>query len=428
MGRYREGRGHVIEDAAAARSRAAASPREALRPLGMGAAFAVSAAGVVLVALTMRQAVAGVPPVLADLALSPDRASLLVTIPVLCFSIGALAGPALRAGLGEERTVFVAVTLLLGGLLLRAVWPTWGLFPGTILAGLTIAVLNVLLPSLVKRRFSDRVGAIMAAYTTAMALGSASAAGLTVPVLRAANGSVHVALGVWSLTAAVALVAWLPQLGAGVPPMQAHTDGRRVAIWREPLAWCVTLFMGMQSLLYYGPLSWLPLLYRERGVDPAEAGVLLLVFNILGVVGNLTAPVLAARMRDQRAAVGTAISLTTIGLLGVLFAPTSTALFWITLMGIAQGASLSLALLLIVLRSADSDTAARLSGMAQSGGYLIAATGPLIMGLLHAATASWTAPLLFLLAVAIAIWVPGLIAAGKAVVGRVTEEAGDRRQ
>ena len=318
--------------------------------------------------------------------------------------------------------MFFAVAVLLGGLMVRAIWPDWGLFPGTILAGLAIAVLNVLLPSLVKRRFPGRVGTMMAAYTTAMAVGSAMAAGLTVPVLRAAGGSVHAALGIWALAAVLALVAWLPQFGASALIPNASLDGRRRAIWRYPVAWCVLLYMGMQSLLYYGPLSWLPEIYRERGVDPVQAGLLLMVFNVLGIVGNLTAPVLASRMRDQRLAVAVPTALTTVGLLGVLLAPTSTALVWAVLMGIAQGASLSLALLLIVLRSADSDTAARLSGMAQSGGYLIAASGPLVMGLLQTATGSWTTPLLFLVGVAVLIWVPSQIAARNVVIGGIRSE------
>jgi CP family cyanate transporter-like MFS transporter len=184
-----------------------------------------------------------------------------------------------------------------------------------------------------------------------------------------------------------------------------------VPVWRYPLAWHVLFFMGMQSLLYYGPLSWLPAIYRDRGVDPAEAGVLLMVFNGIAIIGNLTAPVIASRLPDQRVPVGVAICLMTVGLLGVLLGPNWTALLWASILGVAQGASLSLALLVIVLRSRDSDTAAALSGMAQSGGYLLAATGPLVMGLLHGLTDGWTMPLLFLLAVAVLIWIPAMTAA-----------------
>jgi CP family cyanate transporter-like MFS transporter len=377
----------------------------------------LSALGVVLVAFAMRQAVAGVPPVLGDLGLPPERASLLVTIPVVCFSLGALAGPALRARFGEERAIFITVALLLGGLLLRAVWPEWGLFPGTVVAGLTIAVLNVLLPSLVKRRFSHQVGTMMAAYTVAMTSGAALAAGLTVPVLRAADGSLSVALGVWAIPVGLAVVAWLPQLRVTALARRDAGAGRELAIWRHPLAWHVLVFMGLQSLLYYGPLSWLPQIYRDRGVDPADAGFLLMVFNSLGIVGNLAAPVLASRLSDQRPAVAGALAFVGVGLLGITLAPTWTALVWMALLGVAQGACLSLALLLIVLRSADGNVAAHLSSMAQSGGYALAAAGPLVMGALHGATGGWTAPLFFLLAVAVVIWLPGLSAARDLHIG-----------
>jgi CP family cyanate transporter-like MFS transporter len=404
----------MIDDASPGASGRVATPGPG--SVAAGPAFLVSAVGVVLVALCMRQAVAGIPPILGDLGLTPDQQSLLVSIPVLCFSIGALAGPAARARLGEERAVFAMVATLAAGLVIRAVWPEWGLFPGTILAGLSIAMLNVLLSSLVKRRFPQRVGPMTASYTSAMTIGAALAAGLTVPVLRA-SGSTNVALGIWAVPALLALLVWLPQLQFGAPAAQATATIRRQAIWRYPLAWCVMLFMGMQSLLFYGSLSWLPEIYRDRGLDAAAAGFLLLLFNVCGIVGNLAAPVLASRRADQRGAVAAALTLYLVSLIGVLLAPTATAPLWALLLGTAQGASLSLALLIIVLRSADSEAAARLSSMAQSGGYLLAATGPLVMGLLHAATNDWTAPLLFLIAVAVLIWVPGLIAARNLTVG-----------
>jgi CP family cyanate transporter-like MFS transporter len=393
------------------------SAATATRSRIVGPGVALSAVGVVLVALTARQAVSGVPPILADLGLAPTVASILVAIPVLCFSLGALAGPALRARLGEERALFLVVTALLAGLLLRAVWPEWALFPGTILAGLAIAVINVLLPSLVKRRFPNRIGPMMAAYTMAMVVGASLGSGLTALVLQVSGGEIGVALGIWAIPAAVAVGAWMPQLalrgGAG-----GAAGSRAIQIWRHPLAWHVLFFMGMQSLLYYGPLSWLPAIYRDRGIDPTQAGYLLMVFNGFGIVGNFVAPMIASRLSDQRPAVATTITMTTVGLLGVLLAPGSTALLWAVVLGVAQGASLSLALLVIVLRSADGDVAAALSGMAQSGGYLLASTGPLVMGLLYTATGDWTVPLLFLLAVAGLIWIPGMTAARRRVIPR----------
>ncbi|MCC6176382.1 MAG: MFS transporter [Chloroflexi bacterium] len=395
------------------------APRVASRSARVPArpSVVVTAVGVALVALAMRQAVTGVPPILGDFGLSLGGQSLLVAIPVLCFSLGALAAPAARARLGEERIVFAVVALQLLGLAARAIWPGWALFPGTILVGLSIAVLNVLMPGLVKHRFPTRLGPMMAVYTTAITLGASLAAGLTVPMFQVANGSVTAALGIWAIPVACALIAWLPQIWPGAALTRSSTNTHRSSVWRAPLAWHVMLFMGIQSLLYYGALSWLPEIYRDRGVDPVMAGFLLMAFNGLGIVGNLIAPIVAVRLPDQRPAIAAVVALTAIGLLGILLAPTTTALFWACVLGIAQGASLSLALLLIVLRSADADTAARLSGMAQSGGYLIAAVGPLAMGLLHTATGGWFGPLLFLVAAAVVLWLPGMRAGRNVTIG-----------
>jgi CP family cyanate transporter-like MFS transporter len=387
------------------------------RPSRRLPAFAISALGVVLIAHTMRQPVAGVPPLLDRLGLGGTATSLLVTIPVLAFALGALAGPALRRRLGEERAVFVLMAALLVGLGVRALAPDWALFSGTVAGGLAIAILNVLIPSLIKRRFPSRVGAMMAAYTMAITVGASLAAGLTVPVLHAAGDSTAWALGVWAVPVAVALLVWLPQLRVG--PAEADLDtARPPSLWRDRLAWNVMAFMGLVTLIYFACLSWLPAIYTGRGVDEAQAGLLLMVMNLTGLIGNLVAPTVAERMRDQRVAVAATVALGTAGVVGIWVAPVGTALVWVTLFGISQGAALSLALLLMVLRAPDSATAARLSSMAQAGGYLIGAAGPLVMGLLHTATGTWTAPMAFLL-VATLLGLPPGLAAGRDVRVRV---------
>jgi CP family cyanate transporter-like MFS transporter len=373
-------------------------------------ATALSAAGVVLIAFTMRQPVAGVPPLLERLGLGGTAQSLLVTIPVLCFALGALAGPVVRRRLGEERAVFVLLIATLAGLLIRAYQPDWALFSGTIVIGLAIAVLNVLIPSLIKRRFPTSVGAMMAAYTMAITLGASLASGVTVPIAQSMGDSTAWGLVVWAIPVVAALALWLPQLTLRA----AEDNGEKAAtrsLWRDWTAWNVMAFMGLVTLIYFAVLSWLPGIYLDRGVSEARAGVILMVMNLTGLIGNFVAPIVAERMRDQRAAVIATVAFGTAGVLGFWFAPASTALIWATLFGIAQGAALSLALLLMVLRAADADTAARLSSMAQAGGYLIGAAGPLVMGLLYTATGSWTLPLAFLLATTVLGLPPGLVAA-----------------
>ena len=386
-------------------------PKAAVVPLS-----ALAVLGVVLLAFNMRTAIGEIPPVLPDLGLSPAAQSVLATVPVVCFGLAALAAPALRTRLGEERGLLAVLVVLLAGVLVRAGWPSGGLFPGTVLAGCAIAVMNVLVPSLVRRRFAGHVGLMTGVYTAALVGGGALAAGLTVPLRDAAGGSLHVALGIWAIPIALALGAWLPQRRHRALP--AAAGGRQAirALGRNPVAWYVTLFMGLQSLLYFAPLSWLPAIHRDQGIDPATAGFLLSTLNLVSIPTTFLAPVLAHRMRDQRKAVASCVALTATGLLGILLAPSSTALVWVVVLGLGQGAALSLALLMIVLRAGDDHTAARLSSMAQGVGYLLAASGPLVMGLLHAATGDWSVPLVWLVGLCGLELLVGLAAARRRVV------------
>jgi MFS transporter, CP family, cyanate transporter len=384
---------------------------------------AVAVAGVVVLAFNMRTAIGEIPPVLPDLGLSSAGQSILATVPVVCFGLAALAAPALRARLGEERGLLAVLCVLLVGVLVRAVWPSGGLFPGTVLVGCAIAVMNVLTPSLVRRRFPGHVGLMTGVYTTALVAGGSLAAATTVPLRDAADGSLHVALGIWAIPIAIALLVWLPQRRHRALP--AIGGGREAirALGRSRVAWYVTLFMGMQSLLYYAPLSWLPAIHRDQGIDAATAGFLLSLLNLISIPTTFLAPVLAHKMADQRKAVAGCVALTAIGLLGILLAPSSTAVVWVVILGLGQGAALSLALLMIVLRAGDDHTAARLSSMAQGFGYLIAATGPLVMGLLHAATGNWDVALAWLVALCGVELAVGL-AAGRRRVVHAHEPAG----
>jgi CP family cyanate transporter-like MFS transporter len=395
--------------------------------LAGGAAVAV--VGLVLVAFNQRPAVASVPPILDQLGLGLTAQSLLVTIPVFCFGLGALAGPALRRVFGQEWAVFLLVTLLTLAIAIRAVFLGWTLFPASIVIGLCIANLNVLMPAFIKQRFPDRPGLLTSAYVASATFGPALAAGLTVPVFHAFGGSVNAALGIWALPALAALLAWAPQVwvarghrllepatepargpttqqatepatryGRLASPMPA-TEGKRVAkpIWRHGLAWQVMVYMGIGSLVFYGPLSWLPQIYQSRGVDAATAGYLLLVMNFVGMIGSMFSPLLMRRRRDVRLGVVVSAVIATAGFVGLLLGPHSIAFFWMVVLGLGQGAQFGLALLLIVIRAGDDEVAARLSAMSQSGGYLIAALGPLVMGGLHSLTTGWMLPILFLI-------------------------------
>src|SRR5580658_10341478 len=378
---------------------------------------AVAAAG-----LNLRTAIAGLPPLFPDLAarlhLSSAVLSLLAAAPVICFGVASAFAAWLSRRFGEERTLFAALGVLCAGLLLRGLWPGALLFPGTILAGSAIGILNVLLSSLVKRRWPERAGLLLGIYLTGLSVGAILASLLSVPLYQASGDSVRISLGVWAGPAALAMLLWLPQLryralgrgGPAAPPAPAG-PGRSAAIpapdgaaapaahikvYRYALSWQVMGFMGLQSLLYYAALSWLPTIFQDRGASAVAAG-------------NLLA--LAHRTPDQRALVVPSMAGMGIGLATCLWAPVGLAVIWTFLLGLSQGACLALAIFFMMARAPDAGVAASLSGFAQSAGYLIASAGPLEVGLLHTATGSWDIPVVLLLVLAAVELAVGVLAA-----------------
>ena len=375
--------------------------------------------GVAALGFNLRGAIAGLPPIFPEfqtrLHLSNAEVSLLAAAPVICFGvISGLAAPLARR-LGEERTLLLAIVALIAGLALRAVDPGTLLFPGTILACAGIAIMNVLLGSLIKRRWPERAGFLVGIYITTLSIGAIIASLVSVPLYDAANGSLLLTLGWLVVPAVIGTLLWLPQLRAGAASggNKATTGPRRMAggLWRQGLTWQVTLFMGTQSLLYYATLSWLPTIFRDRGVSATGAGDLLGVLGIGNLALALAAPMLAQRMRSQHALVIPIVIGIAVGTAGALWAPVGSAIAWMLILGAAQNAALGLAIYFTVARAPDPAAAASLSAIAQAVGYLFASTGPLEVGLLHSATGSWNPPVIVLLVLTILLLVSGLLAA-----------------
>jgi len=376
---------------------------------------AVAAAG-----LNLRTAITSLPPLFPDLQtqlhLSSATLSLLAATPVICFGVVSAFTAWLNRRYGEEMILLVALVLLTTGLLLRGVAAEAMLFPGTVLAASAIAVLNVLLSSMAKRRWPERAGLLIGIYLTMLSAGAILSSLLSVP-LYDSSGSVQLALGVWAVPAALAVLLWLPQLGyrtAGRAP--AAADGTAaparagVKVYRYALTWQVTAFMGLQSLLYYAALSWLPTIFQDRGDSAVTAGNLLALMGVGNLATSLVVPVLAHRRPGQRGLVVPSLIGTAAGLAGSLWAPLGSAPFWVLVLGVSQGSCLGLAIFFMLARAPDAGVAASLSAFAQSVGYLVASAGPLVVGLLHSATGSWNLPLVLLLALCAAELATGLLA------------------
>jgi CP family cyanate transporter-like MFS transporter len=375
---------------------------------------AALAGAIVFTALNLRTAVASVPPLLDELRatvpLSAAGAGALTTMPVVCMAIGAPLAPAVARRIGTEAGCAALALTVVTGILLRLIPGVAALFAGTIVAGLGIALGNVLVPSLIKRDFPRHVGLMTGGYTMAISASGAVAAALTIPAEEAIGHGWRPALAIWALPALVAAAVWIPWLGR-----RDASSPTAPFLWRNRLAWQVTALMGLQSLLFYSCLSWLPALLRSAGVERGAAGALLSVMLLTAIPTCLLTPVIASRHRDQRATIAAAIVVYAAGLAGLLVAPAAAPAVWATLLGFAQGAMLALVFLVFGLRAPDDEHAAQLSAMAQSVGYAVAAVGPLVIGVLQDATGGWTVPLIVLLAVLVPLFAAGM-AAGRGTV------------
>jgi MFS transporter, CP family, cyanate transporter len=388
--------------------------------------------GVIALGYNLRGAITSLPPVFPELQsslhLSAATISLLAATPVICFGVVSGFAAALARRLGEERVLLGAVIVLVAGLVTRGAVPAVLLFPGTVLASGAIAVMNVLLSSMIKRRWPERAGFLIGVYITALSAGAIVASLVSVPLWQASGGSVALTLGWLAAPAALAALLWLPQARSRAvtarqndpPSPRVPAPVARLAVHRYALTWQVTLFMGMQSLLYYAALSWLPSILRDRGESAAGAGDLIALMGVGNLAVSMIVPMAAHRMRRQHALVLATVVAMTAGLAGMVYAPLGSAAAWALILGAGQNAALALAIFFTAARAPHAAAAASLSSFAQAVGYLLASAGPLEVGLLHSATGSWTVPVLVLFALTVVLLVAGLLAARPRVLPEAT--------
>lgn len=368
------------------------------------------ALALMLVAFNLRPALSTVGPLLATIrdetGLGAGGAAILTTLPVLCLGIAcALAAPLIRR-IGADLAVLAGTTILAAGLMLRGLGGLVPLFAGTALAAIGIGLDNVLLPALVKRDFAGSGGLMTGLYTMTLCLGAAAGAGAAVPVERALGGNWPSALAIWALPALAAGLLWIPF--ARRPSARAAPSAGRLL--RNPLAWWVTGFMGLQSSLAYILFGWLPLLLQGRGLSPLDAGLFASLTTLIQAPGALLTAMLAARARDQRAWIVAIPGLTAAAFLILAFGSVSLRIPAACALGFGIGGCFGLGLTLIVLRAADAASAAGLSAMAQGIGYAGACLGPLAFGLAHEATGGWGVPGVMFVGIATAAVLIGLAA------------------
>ncbi|MFE3885072.1 MFS transporter [Streptomyces lydicus] len=381
---------------ASSASRTAAPPASADTDRKAPTAGALLVIGFVLLSLNTRVPFGQIGPLAPIAHFGSATVTVLGLIPPLCMGLFAPLAPVVRRRLGEERGLLWASVVLVAGAILR-VFGMPGLYAGTIVVSLATAVINVLVPVLVRARFSHRhVGTMMGVYALSMGVGSAIVAALVAPVAQSSGGSWQPAIGLAIVPAVLAAVGIAPQARVqrprpATPAADAAAPRRHVA--RTGLAWSLTAFFGIQTLAFYTALAWLPSIVIAAGTSRTAAGTCQAAL-ILGVAaGGFLAPVLAAPRHDQRPHILSAVLISAAGFTGLLLAPNGPSALWAVILGIGLGAGQALPGVLYARRGTDHDHVAALSTMAQTCGYLIAATGPALAAVLHSTTGSWTTPL-----------------------------------
>ena len=366
--------------------------------------------GILFISMNLRAPFTSLPPLVEyiqqDFNLSMTAVGALTTLPLLAFAVLSPMSARIAGQYGIERSLFGALVCIAVGIIFRSLGFEWSLFFGTAMIGIGIAVGNVLLPSLVKRDFPNTIAKITGIYALTMGLAAALASSLAIPLVKHLN---------WQFTLLcllilpiLAMVIWFTQLSKYTPPSQTTSVVVHGNIWRSSIAWQVTLFLGFNSTIYYIIISWLPSILIDKGLSVEEAGSLHGVLQLATALPGLLIIPLLSRLKDQRIPAVFFALLSAIALIGFWLLP-QFAMVWSVLFGLGTGAGIILGLAFIGLRTHSPQQAAALSGMSQCIGYLLAASGPMLIGNIHSLFSGWTIPLIICIILALLIGAIGLL-------------------
>jgi CP family cyanate transporter-like MFS transporter len=360
------------------------------------------------------------PEIREALHLSSTLVSIITTLPVLCLGLFAPFAPKLAQDLTIERTIYIALLLLASGIYIRGLNGLTGLVIGTIIAGASIAIINVLLPSLIKRDFSKFTGLMSGLYAMALLGGTAVSAGMTIPLQHFFQGSWSKALSCWSIPAILTCIIWYKQFPKNTVRSKILTPKIR-GLLHCKLAWQVTIFMVLQSMYSFSVFGWLAPFLRDRGIAAIDASLIVSISIFLQTIACFLAPMIATRLPHQSWFNIVVVLLTLVGFLGCLAAPISSIIIWAVILGLGQGALTSIAMTMIVLRSESTFVAAKLSSMVQSIGFGIGAFGSLFIGLIYRSPNHFIQVEIFLVCIAILLLYFGFKAGQQRYVSTYTD-------
>lgn len=361
--------------------------------------------GIIFVSFNLRAPITSVGPVIDLIQIKYDlnssMAGFITTLPLLAFAVVSPFVAKLNHKFGHGLTMFLGLFLIILGELIRSYTDIYGLFIGTTFIGIGIAIGNVLIPSVIKHKFKKNVGNVLSVYITSMCIFAALGSGLSIPMTEIWGW--NDSLAIWVILALVTLIIWFPQLKKSgeynnSDDLKIEEKMKSKSIWKSPLAWWVTLYMGTQSLLFYTLIAWIPSILLYKDFDAHFAGMMLLLFQLISLPATLLVPAIADKIKHQKL-IATIIALIYfVGMVIFLFAISKlSVIISMIFLGLGMGGTISLAIGFISLRTPHAKKAAELSGMSQSAGYLFAALGPILIGFIYDLYKSWTIPIFVLI-------------------------------
>ncbi|MGC4106241.1 MAG: MFS transporter [Thermomicrobiales bacterium] len=393
----------------------------------------ILALGIVLVAINLRTTIIALPPFMptirAETGLSATATGLLTTLPIMCWATLSLFAPRVARRIGFDWSLIAMVSLLSAGILIRVIPAIWSLYAGTLVIGVALALGNVIAPASVKRDFPHKPGLMMSLYGVGMSLGGAISAAAVMPIHEATGLSWRNTLGLLIVPALIALALLLPRLRmpsvlAANAAMRAaesrSADTARPRLWNDLLAWQISLFFGLQAAIFYGLGTWAPTIINDHGVSQSTAGVIFAVAQVGGIPASFVVPLMIQQGLPIRRIITVICTLFTLGIGGMLLLPATSPVLtaiWLILMNVAGASAMACTLMLMVLRSPDTEHAAAISGMSQAVGYAIAGVSPFLFGMLHDLSGHWTLPTVVTLCLVIPITWAGLGASRTRMLG-----------
>lgn len=368
--------------------------------------------GIIMIATNLRAPITSVGPLVGtitnSLNLTGAQAGLITTLPLIAFAIISPIAPKLARKFGTETTILGSLILIILGLGIRYLPSIPTLFLGTAILVCGIAVGNVLIPSIVKQEFQNQSGLVTGIYSVSMNLTGAIASGVSIPLIEKLGWTWNQAFSLWIILAALALLAWLPQLKNKKATPDVNVVDTNNSIWHSSLAWSVSLFMGIQSFIFYVLVAWLPEMLISQGIPSSKSGGMLSLLQLTLLPTTFIIPIIAEKRPNQKSLVVISFELFTLGISGLMFSSLAVISLSIIAIGIAGGIAFSLSMMFFNLRTSTPKEAADLSGMAQSIGYILAAVGPFLFGLLHDLTNNWQSSLFLLIGMTIILLFVGL--------------------